>query len=182
MSLSFRSWKKPGKLSSVERVSLEKEALIKKLESSSKQDSLKDEDPPANSSDFSATQDSSESLRNRLKVLEAENALLKAKYAIGEEASDGTQFQQPLEGDRIINSDLPASGSSSSLLESSSSFLEQSTSSTSALEQSLEEAEGRIAGLLSVKDRLVTVQEEKSRLGPTFQCWRRSWRRLRPPP
>merc|ERR1719499_776973 len=37
-------------------------------------------------------------------------------------------------------------------------------SSTSALEQSLEEAEGRIAGLLSVKDRLVTVQEEKSRL------------------
>ena len=62
------------------------------------------------------------------------------------------------EGDRIINSDLPASGSSSSLLESSSSFLEQSTSSTSALEQSLEEAEGRIAGLLSVKDRLVTVQ------------------------
>jgi len=152
------------KLSSVERVSLEKEALIKKLESSSKQDSLKDEDPPANSSDFSATQDSSESLRNRLKVLEAENALLKAKYAIREEASDGTQFQQPLEGDRIINSDLPASGSSSSLLESSSSFLEQSTSSTSALEQSLEEAEGRIAGLLSVKDRLVTVQEEKSRL------------------
>ena len=114
------------KLSSVERVSLEKEALIKKLESSSKQDSLKDEDPPANSSDFSATQDSSESLRNRLKVLEAENALLKvcflilknskveqidalasifpftqicftqAKYAIREEASDGTQFQQPL--------------------------------------------------------------------------------------
>jgi len=152
------------KLSSVERVSLEKEALIKKLESSSKQDSLKDEDPPENSSDFSATQDSSESLRNRLKVLEAENALLKAKYAIREEASDGTQFQQPLEGDRIINSDLPASGSSSSLLESSSSFLEQSTSSTSALEQSLEEAEGRIAGLLSVKDRLVTVQEEKSRL------------------
>merc|ERR1712083_832320 len=124
------------------------------------QDSLKDEDPPENSSDFSATQDSSESLRNRLKVLEAENALLKAKYAIGEEASDGTQFQHPLEGDRIINSDLPASGSSSSLLESSSSFLEQSTSSTSALEQS----EGRIAGLLSVKDRLVTVQEEKSRL------------------
>ena len=70
------------KLSSVERVSLEKEALIKKLESSSKQDSLKAEDPPANSSDFSATQDSSESLRNRLKVLEAENALLKVCFLI----------------------------------------------------------------------------------------------------
>ena len=70
------------KLSSVERVSLEKEALIKKLESSSKQDSLKDEDPPENSSDFSATQDSSESLRNRLKVLEAENALLKVCFLI----------------------------------------------------------------------------------------------------
>ena len=70
------------KLSSVERVSLEKEALIKKLESSSKQDSLKDEDPPGNSSDFSATQDSPESLRNRLKVLEAENALLKVCFLI----------------------------------------------------------------------------------------------------
>ena len=75
------------KLSSVERVSLEKEALIKKLESSSKQDSLKDEDPPANSSDFSATQDSSESLRNRLKVLEAENALLKVCFLILKKSS-----------------------------------------------------------------------------------------------
>ena len=63
-------------------------------------------------------------------------------------------------GDRI-SSNLPISGSSSSLLlesSSSTSLLDQSTSSTSALEQSLEEAESRIAGLLSVKDRLVTVQ------------------------
>merc|ERR1712083_112158 len=156
------------KLSSVERVSLEKEALIKKLESSSKQDSLNGEDPPENSSDFSATQDSSESLRNRLKVLEAENAMLKAKYAIREEASDGTQFQQPLEGDRIINSDLPASGSSSSLLESSSSFLEQSTSSTSDFSPS--------------KTGLSLCRRRNHVWRPTFQCWRRSWRRLRPPP
>ena len=60
-------------------------------------------------------------------------------------------------GERI-SSNLPISGSSSSLLDSSLSLLDQSTSSTSALEQSLEEAESRIAGLLSVKDRLVTVQ------------------------
>ena len=60
-------------------------------------------------------------------------------------------------GERI-SSNLPISGSSSSLLDSSLSLMDQSTSSTSALEQSLEEAESRIAGLLSVKDRLVTVQ------------------------
>jgi len=167
------------KLASAERVVVEKEALAKKLEESCRQDTSKDtskdaskellRDTPANSPDESAKQDTFDSLRNRLKTLEAENALLKAKYASREEAMDGVQPLQPLEegsvGERI-SSNLPISSSSSSLLESSSSLslLDQSTSSTSALEQSLEEAESRIAGLLSVKDRLVTVQEEKSRL------------------
>merc|ERR1712055_470207 len=118
----------------------------------------------------SSNQETFDSLRNRLKALEAENAQLKAKYASEEQAMDKIQLPQPLEediaGDRI-SSNLPISGSSSSLLLDSpysTSLLDQSTSSTSALEQSLEEAESRIASLLSVKDRLVTVQEEKSRL------------------
>jgi len=167
------------KLSSAERVVVEKEALAKKLEESCRQDTSKDtfkdaskellRDTSSNSPDESAKQDTFDSLRNRLKTLEAENALLKAKYASREETMDGVQPLQPLEegsGGERISSNLPISSSSSSLLESSSSLslLDQSTSSTSALEQSLEEAESRIAGLLSVKDRLVTVQEEKSRL------------------
>jgi len=170
------------KLASVERVAAEKEALVKKLEESCRQDSPKAKDTSndasmdtakessANSSDESAKQDTFDSLRNRLKALEAENVQLKAKYASREDVMDKVQLSQPLEeesvGDRI-SSNLPISGSSSSLLlesSSSTSLLDQSTSSTSALEQSLEEAESRIAGLLSVKDRLVTVQEEKSRL------------------
>jgi len=171
------------KLASAERVAAEKEALVKKLEESCRQDgSLKAKDTSndasmdklkelsANSSDESVEQDTFDSLRNRLKALEAENVQLKAKYASREEMMHQVQLSQPLEeenvGDRI-SSNLPISGSSSSLLlesSSSTSLLDQSTSSTSALEQSLEEAESRIAGLLSVKDRLVTVQEEKSRL------------------
>merc|ERR1719234_2372927 len=165
------------KLASAERVVVEKEAVAKNLEESCRQDTSKDsskdaskdasKDTSANSPDQSAKQDTFDSLRNRLKALETENALLKAKYASREEGMDGVQPLQPLEegsaGERI-SSNLPISGSSSSLLDSSLSLLDQSTSSTSALEQSLEEAESRIAGLLSVKDRLVTVQEEKSRL------------------
>jgi len=171
------------KLASVERVAAEKEAMVKKLEESCRQGStLKAKDTSndasmdklkelsANSSDESVEQDTFDSLRNRLKALEAENVQLKAKYASREEVMHQVQLSQPLEeenvGDRI-SSNLPISGSSSSLLlesSSSTSLLDQSTSSTSALEQSLEEAESRIAGLLSVKDRLVTVQEEKSRL------------------
>jgi len=165
------------KLASAERVVLEKEAVAKNLEESCRKDTSKDSskdasketlmDTSANSPNESAKQDTFDSLRNRLKALETENALLKAKYASREEATDGVQPLQPMEegsaGERI-SSNLPISGSSSSLLDSSLSLLDQSTSSTSALEQSLEEAESRIAGLLSVKDRLVTVQEEKSRL------------------
>jgi len=165
------------KLASAERVVLEKEAVAKKLEESCGKDTATDtsrdasmetlKDTSANSPNESAKQDTFDSLRNRLKALETENALLKAKYASREEATDGVQPLQPMEegsaGERI-SSNLPISGSSSSLLDSSLSLLDQSTSSTSALEQSLEEAESRIAGLLSVKDRLVTVQEEKSRL------------------
>merc|ERR1712037_548754 len=118
----------------------------------------------------SSNQDTFDSLRNRLKALEAENAQLKAKYASRENAMDKAQLPQPLEGESVgdrISSDLPISSSSSSLIldsPSSTSLLDQSTSSTSVLEQSLEEAESRIASLLSVKDRLVSVQEEKSRL------------------
>jgi len=165
------------KLASAERVVLEKEAVAKNLEESCGKDTSKDsskdaskemlKDTSANSPNESAKQDTFDSLRNRLKALETENALLKAKYASREEATDGVQPLQPMEegsaGERI-SSNLPISGSSSSLLDSSLSLMDQSTSSTSALEQSLEEAESRIAGLLSVKDRLVTVQEEKSRL------------------
>jgi len=172
------------KLASVERAAAEKEVLVKKLEESCKQDTSKDtmrdssmdtirdtsKDASKDTSANSSNQETLDSLRNRLKALEAENAQLKAKYASEEQAMDKVQLPQPLEeeiaGDRI-SSNLPISGSSSSLLldsPSSTSLLDQSTSSTSALEQSLEEAESRIASLLSVKDRLVTVQEEKSRL------------------
>jgi len=172
------------KLASVERVAAEKELLVKKLEESSRQDTSKDttrdtskdtlgdtsNDASKDISANSSNQDTFDSLRNRLKALEAENAQLKAKYASGENAMDKAQLPQPLEGEIVgdrISSDLPISSSSSSLIldsPSSTSLLDQSTSSTSVLEQSLEEAESRIAGLLSVKDRLVTVQEEKSRL------------------
>jgi len=172
------------KLASVERVAAEKELLVKKLEESSRQDTSKDtmrdtskdtigdtyNDASKDTSANSSNQDTFDSLRNRLKALEAENAQLKAKYASGENAMDKAQLPQPLEGESVgdrISSDLPISSSSSSLIldsPSSTSLLDQSTSSTSVLEQSLEEAESRIAGLLSVKDRLVTVQEEKSRL------------------
>merc|ERR550532_3036277 len=164
------------KLASVERVAAEKELQVKKLEESSTRDTSKDtlgdtsNDASKDISANSSNQDTFDSLRNRLKALEAENAQLKAKYASGENAMDKAQLPQPLEGESVgdrISSDLPISSSSSSLIldsPSSTSLLDQSTSSTSALEQSLEEAEGRIAGLLSVKDRLVTVQEEKSRL------------------
>ena len=75
------------KLSSAERVVVEKEALAKKLEESCRQDTSKDtskdaskellRDTSANSPDESAKQDTFDSLRNRLKTLEAENALLK---------------------------------------------------------------------------------------------------------
>jgi len=172
------------KLASVERVAAEKELLVKKLEESSRQDTSKDttrdtskdtlgdtsNDASKDISANSSNQDTFDSLRNRLKALEAENAQLKAKYASGENAMDKAQLPQPLEGESVgdrISSDLPISSSSSSLIldsPSSTSLLDQSTSSTSVLEQSLEEAESRIASLLSVKDRLVTVQEEKSRL------------------
>ena len=68
-----------------------KEALAKKLEESCRQDTSKDtskdtfkyaskellRDTSANSPDESAKQDTFDSLRNRLKTLEAENALLK---------------------------------------------------------------------------------------------------------
>lgn len=78
------------KLASVERVAAEKEALVKKLEESCRQDGpLKAKDtsndasmdklkePSANSSDESVEQDTFDSLRNRLKALEAENVQLK---------------------------------------------------------------------------------------------------------
>merc|ERR1719382_958896 len=105
------------KLASVERVAAEKEVLVKKLEVSCRQDTSKDasKDTSANSSN----QETLDSLRNRLKALEAENAQLKAKYASEEQAMDKVQLPQPLEeeiaGDRI-SSNLPISGSSSSLL------------------------------------------------------------------
>merc|ERR1719312_280028 len=89
------------KLASVERVAAEKEALVKKLEESCRQDStLKAKDTSndasmdklkelsANSSDESVEQDTFDSLRNRLKALEAENVQLKAKYASREEVMD----------------------------------------------------------------------------------------------
>merc|ERR1711934_648641 len=163
------------KLASVERVAAEKEVLVKKLEVSCRQDTSKDtirdssmdtirdtsKDASKDTSANSSNQETFDSLRNRLKALEAENVQLKAKYASEEQAMDKVQLPQPLEeeiaGDRI-SSNLPISGSSSSLL------LDSPSSTSSALEQSLEEAESRIASLLSVKDRLVMVQEEKSRL------------------
>merc|ERR1719350_1063087 len=167
------------KLASVEQFAAEKEVLVKKLEESCRQDTFKDtskdtiRDSKDASKDTSANpsnQDTFDSLRNRLKALEAENAQLKAKYASEEHAMEKVQLPQSVEGESAgdrISSHLPISSSSSSLIldsPSSTSLLDQSTSSTSVLEQSLEEAESRIAGLLSVKDRLVTVQEEKSRL------------------
>ena len=82
------------KLSSAERVVVEKEALAKKLEESCRQDTSKDTmrdtskdtigDTSNNASkDISANssnQDTFDSLRNRLKALEAENAQLKVHF------------------------------------------------------------------------------------------------------
>merc|ERR1719228_1871797 len=162
------------KVASAERAAADREVLAKKLEEFSKQattsknpdNASKDTEAITNTSEGIAEQETVDSLKDRLRVLEAENAQLKAKYASREEVTNEALALQPLEEAERTCCNLPASTSSSSLLESSSSFsiLEQSTSSTSALEQSLEEAESRIASLLSVKDRLVTVQEEKSRL------------------
>merc|ERR1719447_2167028 len=162
------------KVASAERAAADRDVLAKKLEEFSKQatssknsdNASKDTEAITNTSEGIAEQETVDSLKDRLRVLEAENAQLKAKYASREETTNKAPALQPLEEPERTSCNLPASTSSSSLLESSSSLsiLEQSTSSTSALEQSLEEAESRIASLLSVKDRLVTVQEEKSRL------------------
>jgi len=162
------------KVASAERAAADREVLAKKLEELSKQattsknseNASKDTEAITNMSEGVAEQETVVSLKDRLRVLEAENAQLKAKYASREDVTNEAPALQPLEEPERTSCNLPASTSSSSLLESSSSLsiLEQSTSSTSALEQSLEEAESRIASLLSVKDRLVTVQEEKSRL------------------
>lgn len=89
-------------------------------------------------------------LRERLRGLEEENALLQENCAKAPEAiSPSREVGACPQGEAGL---------------STSSLLDLSASSTSALEQSLEEAEGRIAGLMVVKDRLATVQEEKSRL------------------
>ena len=74
------------KLASAERVVFEKEALAKNLEESCRKDTSKDtskdasEDTSANSPDESAKQETFASLRNRLKALETENALLKVYF------------------------------------------------------------------------------------------------------
>merc|ERR1712240_12529 len=160
------------KVASAERAAADREVLAKKLEEFSKQattskypeNASKDTEAITNTSEGVAEQETLDSLKDRLRVLEAENAQLKAKYASREEATNEVPALQPLEEAERTSCNLPASTSSSSLLESSSSLSILEQSSTSALEQSLEEAESRIASLLSVKDRLVTVQEEKSRL------------------
>ena len=82
-------------------------------------------------------------LRERLGELEQENRELRVNFPL-----DGADHVSPAQGEGGSKAELPPS-TSSSLLDASSS---------SVLEQSLEEAEGRIAGLLQVKDRLVTVQ------------------------
>jgi len=98
-------------------------------------------------------------LREKLLGLETENAQLQANYAKTSEAIPLRTDPEPPVGDsrtspeRVHN--LSSTGSSMSVLDQSA---------TSTLEQSLEEAECRIAGLLAVRDRLVRVQEEKSRL------------------
>ena len=73
------------KLASVEQFAAEKEVLVKKLEESCRQDTSKDtiRDSKDASKDTSANpsnQDTFDSLRNRLKALEAENAQLKVHF------------------------------------------------------------------------------------------------------
>merc|ERR1719220_3015342 len=99
------------KLASVERVAAEKEVLVKKLEESCRQETSKDtirdssmdtirdtsKDASKDTSANSSNQETLDSLRNRLKALEAENAQLKAKYASEEQAMDKVQLPQPLE-------------------------------------------------------------------------------------
>ena len=82
------------KLASVERVAAEKELLVKKLEESSRQDTSKDtmrdtskdtigdtyNDASKDTSANSSNEDTFDSLRNRLKALEAENAQLKVHF------------------------------------------------------------------------------------------------------
>merc|ERR1719350_210091 len=125
------------KLASVEQFAAEKEVLVKKLEESCRQDTFKDtsKDTIRDSKDASketsanpSNQDTFDSLRNRLKTLEAENAQLKAKYASEEHAMDKVQLPQSVEGESAgdrISSNLPISGSSSSLLLDSPSLTSQ---------------------------------------------------------
>ena len=82
------------KLASVERVAAEKEVLVKKLEESCRQDTSKDtirdssmdtirdtsKDASKDTSANSSNQETLDSLRNRLKALEAENAQLKVHF------------------------------------------------------------------------------------------------------
>ena len=82
------------KLASVERVAAEKELLVKKLEESCRQDTSKDtmrdtskdtigdtyNDASKDTSANSSNEDTFDSLRNRLKALEAENAQLKVHF------------------------------------------------------------------------------------------------------
>ena len=82
------------KLASVEQAAAEKEVLVKKLEESCRQGTSKDtlgdtskdtirdtsKDASKDTSANSSNQDTFDSLRNRLKALEAENAQLKVHF------------------------------------------------------------------------------------------------------
>merc|ERR1712080_79716 len=103
-------------------------------------------------------------LRERLRVVEEENVKLQVNHenttaAIPSCTDPALPYSSPVPSPRSPLVSIPPLSSTSSSL----SLLETSAA-TSLLEKSLEEAEERIAGLLAVRDRLVIVQEEKSRL------------------
>jgi len=103
-------------------------------------------------------------LRERLRVVEEENVKLQVNYANTNAAIPScTDPTLPYEDPCVSPRDRVVSVPSLSSASSSLSILDN-TGATSILEKSLEEAEERIAGLLAVRDRLVIVQEEKSRL------------------
>lgn len=148
-----------NKLDDAEKLIQSQDKLVKDLE---ERKSGKMESPS------SSLEEEVNILRERLRVVEEENVKLQLNYANTTAAIPSCtdpalpySHEEPSVSPRDGVVSVPSLSSASS---SSVSVLEVSGATVSILEKSLEEAEERIAGLLAVRDRLVIVQEEKSRL------------------
>jgi len=175
-----------NKLCDAEKALAEKAALVVSLQQSAEPVQNAEEYSSSAPSSSSSLQEEVSSLRERLRGLQQENDSLKAERVLAdsalaskleteagkEEAVSGTKQECGLPFQARQEAPGPGPGLPSQAHRQSScdscglseSVLDTSSSATSVLEQSLEEAEARIAGLLQLRDRLVTTQEEKARL------------------